>query len=250
MIQAQWTRICLSIHLPIYAAIQAHLLIHPPTHPTTHPSTHTSTHPYIHSPKPIHSFIHPYSPIHPLIRPFIHPFIHPLIYLSTHPLIYLSKYQSINPPTYPSSHPPNYPSIHPLFYILFFSPGRPDVSSGCNLKIRGTRFESLPCRMLVIWVVHKQCLKLFKGLECAVFLWYFAYSIRVGHSPDLGFLLSPYSHDYAEFTHSLPFPMLICFFNCFFSYGFFVHLQAHMHPSIHPSILLRTHTQQNEICPC
>ena len=63
------------------------------------------------------------------------------------------------------------------------------------LKFRGTGFESRPDQWFVIEVVHKQCSELFKGLECAVLSMVLCTitnpwnnSIRVGHSPDYGFL--------------------------------------------------------------
>ena len=42
------------------------------------------------------------------------------------------------------------------------------IRSGCGSKLRGTVFESRPGRIFFIGVVHIQCSKLFKGLECAV----------------------------------------------------------------------------------
>ena len=61
--------------------------------------------------------------------------------------------------------------------------------SGCGPNLRGTELESWSCRMFVIDVVHIQCYKLFKGMECAVLSMVMctrSFLIRAGHSPDFG----------------------------------------------------------------
>ena len=73
------------------------------------------------------------------------------------------------------------------------------------LELRGTGFECRPCRIFVIDVVHIQCSKLFKSMECAVIslvlctktnAW--SNAMKVGIVPTSGLLLSRYCHDCVE----------------------------------------------------
>ena len=88
------------------------------------------------------------------------------------------------------------------------------------LELKGTGLESRPGRIFIIEVVHIQCAKLFKGLECAELCivlcgikspW--SHSIRVGHSLDFGLpfvVIMPWlcrKRRKAIFTHSLTSPM-------------------------------------------
>ena len=68
------------------------------------------------------------------------------------------------------------------------------IRSGCGSKLRGTAREFSPGRLFVIGVVHIQCLKLFKGLECIVLSMvlctmknHWSHSKSVGHNPGFGF---------------------------------------------------------------
>ena len=87
-------------------------------------------------------------------------------------------------------------------------------------KLRGTGLESRPGRIFIIEVVHIQCSKLFKGLECAELCivlcgikspW--SHSIRVGHSLDFGLSFVVIlqclciKRRKAIITHSLTLPM-------------------------------------------